>query len=287
MTAVFDIGGTHTRAAIIRQDITDGQRGTADIFHSVESFETPEDFANGLDMLAKTFEKLEKDATGDAEAPARLDKIIGGMAGVLEDGKVLNSPNLPAWNGKDIRDALNTHFPEAAVDIYNDADLACLGEATYGAGRNYKNVAYMTVSTGIGAGRVVHGAIDRGMFGFEPGHQLVNTIDGPQALENLTSGTAIVKKYGKRFSELDPDAIADIARTLALGIHNTIVHWSPDIFILGGSIILEDNGLFEAVTAELKKFMKIYPRLPAMVLTDLGDENGLYGAASLVSDSGK
>ncbi len=39
----------------------------------------------------------------------------------------------------------------------NDANTAALGEYVYGAGRGYKNIVYVTVSTGIGGGIILNG----------------------------------------------------------------------------------------------------------------------------------
>ena len=49
------------------------------------------------------------------------------------------------------------------VALANDADMAAVGEATFGAGRAFADVVYITISTGMGAGvvlggRLVHGA---------------------------------------------------------------------------------------------------------------------------------
>ena len=83
-----------------------------------------------------------------------------------------------------------------SVSIANDADLAAVGEAWFGAGRDFADVAYLTVSTGIGAGIVTGGLLVHGGRSLaEVGHTVVDgeaLADGrPATVEELGSGTAL------------------------------------------------------------------------------------------------
>ena len=73
------------------------------------------------------------------------------------------------------------------VEIRNDADLAGLGEAVYGAGRDASIVAYFGIGTGVGTARIVNGNIDSGAYDFEAGHQIVDARTCA-SLESLVSG---------------------------------------------------------------------------------------------------
>ncbi|HWR57864.1 MAG TPA: hypothetical protein VN328_03155, partial [Thermodesulfovibrionales bacterium] len=57
---------------------------------------------------------------------------------------------------------------------------------------------------------------------------------------------------------------------------NTIVHWSPDIVILGGSVAGKIP--LGRVRFHLRRIMKIFPKLPPIEKAVLGDVGGLYGA---------
>ncbi len=160
-----------------------------------------------------------------------------------------------------------------------------LGEANYGAGRGKDIVVYMTISTGVGGVRIVKGNVDESAMGFEPGHQIIDpdntlcpTCDGND-LEAYVSGTSIEKRFGKKPYEIQDDAVWDeLAKFLAYGLHNTIMHWSPDIIVLGGSMMKEVGIPLPAVRTHLSGIMKIFPTLPQIEKAELADFGGLYGA---------
>ena len=63
---------------------------------------------------------------------------------------------------------------------------------------------------------------------------------------------------------------------LAVGIQNVIMMWSPEIIIFGGGV---SNKLdFEKLATLVKQEMIMFPKLPEMVVSELGDKSGLYGA---------
>src|SRR5690606_20277112 len=129
--------------------------------------------------------------------------------------------------------------------------------------------------------------------GFEPGHQIVD-IDGtlmPEAsgiyLGNLISGKAIEKRTGKKPAEItDPAFWEEMARILAYGLNNTIVHWSPDVVVLGGSMMNKVGIPVESVEKYLREIMVIYPELPPVKKSTLGDLGGLYGGLAYLRKNG-
>ena len=164
--------------------------------------------------------------------------------------------------------------------IENDSALCGLGEAVAGAGRGSDIVAYITVSTGVGGVRIVDGKVDRAHAGFEPGHQIVAS---GLTLERLVSGRAMSEKYGKHPREITDEVVwEELAGYLALGLHNTIVHWSPEVVVLGGSMMKVPGIALPAVQAYLAKTLKIFPVLPELRLAELGDFGGLHGALELL-----
>jgi predicted NBD/HSP70 family sugar kinase len=165
------------------------------------------------------------------------------------------------------------------VRLQNDAALAGLAEAVLGAGRSHKVVAYITVSTGVNGVRIVNGEIDPARYGFELGAQLVPDAEGhPVALESLVGGAALQHKYGRPPVELRHDASVWVAeaRYLAIGLHNTLVHWSPDIVVYGGSM-MHDIAL-SAIRHELAKYPAPAGLRPPLHLAELDDNRGMYGA---------
>ena len=100
----------------------------------------------------------------------------------------------------------------------------------------------------------------------------------------LNCGLTISKK---RFNILSTDVtdekiLNELSMWLAYGVHNTILHWSPDVVVLGGSVITKPGGLtVERVESHLRQIMKIFPQLPPVKKASLGDSAGIHGALVL------
>lgn len=271
MYILFDIGGTKMR-------VVSADRKKLLVDPVVVS--TPKDFNEGMETLKRIIDNI--------KGEEKIDAIVGGIAGPLSPEKtgLVNSPNLPGWVGQNIKSTLEESY-KVPVSLENDAALVGLGEANYGAGRGKNIVAYLTISTGVGGARFVGGNIDESSLGFEPGHQIIDpdnslcpTCEGND-LEAYISGTAIEKRYGMKPYEIHDDAVWDeLAKFLAYGLNNTIVHWSPDIVVLGGSMMKEVGIPIPAVVKHLAEIMKIFPTIPPIVQAELADFGGLYGALS-------
>ncbi len=271
MYILFDIGGTKMRVVSADRKKFLGEPMVVN---------TPKDFNEGINTLKNIIEKL--------SAGAPIEAIVGGIAGPLNQDKsaLEESPNLGGWKGHNIKNALAEAF-HAPISLENDSALVGLGEANYGAGRGKSIVVYLTISTGVGGVRIVDGNIDNSTQGFEPGHQIIdpdNTLcqscEGND-LESYISGTAVEKRFGKKPFDIHDDAVWDeIAKFLAYGLNNTIMHWSPEIIILGGSMMKEVGIPIPAVQKHLTNILKIFSKIPEIKKADLGDFGGLYGALS-------
>lgn len=273
---LFDIGGTKTRIALA---------------HDCESFgeprivDTPKDFDTAIRLL--------KDVSFELTGGENIDHAAGDVAGVFSRDRavILKSPHLPGWNGKNVKYAIETAL-STEVSLANDAAVVGLGEAVYGGGKGYDIVAYITVSTGVGGVRIVNGKIDSSAMGFEPGHQIFDASGGFHKdsvgglgldLEGYVSGSAITERYNKKPYEItDKQFWNDMARLLAYGLNNTIVHWSPDVVVLGGSMMKEIGISVDEVKSHLGGILRIYPELPHIVHSELGDIGGLYGALAFI-----
>ena len=111
----------------------------------------------------------------------RVRCFIGvGIAGLVDgDGNVLYSPNLPTVRQAALRDEM-IKATGCAVIVDNDANVALLGEATYGAAADAQHALLVTLGTGIGGGIYLDGHMYRGAhnFGAEFGHFTVDA-SGP------------------------------------------------------------------------------------------------------------
>ena len=262
MYFLFDIGGTKMRFS----SSVDGVN-----IDGVEIVDTPVLFDKGLEQFSLMYDKFSKMGS--------IDKISGGIAGIFDKERriLLDSYNLPDWKNRNISQIFTDKF-KCRINLDNDAALEGLGEAVYGVGKGYKIVAYLTVGTGLGGARIVDGAIDVRNTGFEPGHQIMDTTNLTD-LGDLVSGGGFKIRFGVDARRVTDGKIwAENERILAIGIHNTIVHWSPEIVILGGGLIEEEKYKIENLNNLLLKLSKNYPYPANIVKSSLGDKAGLLGA---------
>lgn len=264
MKIAFDIGGTSTRIATI----------SAEGLGDVKKIPTPKDPKDGLAQIVALARELAHNSGIEAAA--------GGFPGVVKDGVLSGIPNLPAWEGFALANGLSEALGGVEVIINNDADMAALGEATFGAGKGARIVAYLGVGTGVGGGRIVEGKIDAGTAGLEPGHQILDMRE-MQELEHLISGRAFENKYGTHPKDAPRAAYEEMTPVLALGMFNTILHWSPDVFVLGGSMVFGINSYgVKAVATALKKIPGNLPFMPEIKMAELKDAAGLHGARAIL-----
>jgi glucokinase-like ROK family protein len=123
---------------------------------------------------------------------------------VTEKGMVMAPPIMPGWDRYPIRNTLETQWG-TKVTLNNDAELGALGEWAYGAGRGEKNLAFIKVGSGIGAGLIINRQLYGGTTGSagEIGHLTVDE-NGPVCacgnhgcLEAFAGGHAIASQAKK------------------------------------------------------------------------------------------
>lgn len=105
-----------------------------------------------------------------------------GAPGVVPNGGgvVKYPPNFSDWTEVDLGGALEKEF-HVPVKVENDANVAALAEARFGAGRKQKDFLFVIWGTGVGGGIIIDGKIFRGPHGGagEIGHVTVD-YNGPQ-----------------------------------------------------------------------------------------------------------
>lgn len=271
MKLLFDIGGTNIRIGFSLDGKTLSQ---------TKIIPTPRDFDQGIQDL--------KQVTDELSGGQKIEGVAGGIAGVLDKDRLglAKSAHVSGWAGKPLKKALEEAFA-TSVKLENDTAIEGLGEANFGAGAGKGIVGFITIGTGVGGVRIVGGQIDKNSLGFEPGHQIIIPdgndcqCEGKGHLESYVGGSYLQNLYGKKGEEItDPQTWDQISKFLSIGLYNTIVHWSPDIIVLGGSVtksIPLDN-----LKNHLAEIMHVYPESPEIVKATLGDQAGLYGALHLM-----
>jgi glucokinase len=116
-------------------------------------------------------------------------------------GVLLAATNLPCWRDFPLAREIEKRYG-LETRLANDANVAALAEAAWGAGKGYRSVFYITLGTGIGTGMVLQHKIYEGRTGAagEGGHTTIN-FRGPLCgcgkrgcIEMYASGTAIARR---------------------------------------------------------------------------------------------
>lgn len=266
MNLVFDIGGTKTRIAL---------SDSKDLISDALIYETPKDYESALNLL------LEKSKSLTSEV---MESVAGGVAGILDVSKsiITNSPNLPSWSQKEFKKDLEKLF-NCPVKIENDSALSALGEAVFGAGRDANIVSFLAFGTGVGGARIVSKKIDNNLFGFEPGHHIVDIrgfLEGKEAdLEYLVSGQGIEKRLLQRAYDIhDQNRWNEIMNYMSLGIANALCFWPCDKFVIGGGLVRHSLTDLAYINNQVALYAKIYRNIPLILKSELGELSCLYGA---------
>ena len=273
MHIIADIGGTKMRIV--------GTRNMREFSGEPRYIDTPHEYREGCAVLAG--------AMRDISQGEKIEKVLIGIRGSIarDRASMTDRSVLVDWSRRplahDIQDAISAE----SATLFNDVTLNSIGEAVYGAGTGAPIVVYYTVSTGVNGTRVVDGRVEVASQGFEAGGQYLRVGDTTSSLEEMVSGAAIFAKYGVHPKELGKDSPVweELARIFAYGLHNSILHWSPDRVVLGGSMFNEIGISVERVAFHVKDIMRNFPDVPEIVHASLGDFGGLWGGLALLNQA--
>lgn len=168
----IDLGGTNLKAALVHKD--DGL---------VDTSSRPTNAEKGP---AHVIDQLGSLATHLIEAaPTDVAGVGIGSPGAInwERTTVSQPPNLPGWDSIDLSAHLQNRLGrDLSVIVENDANVAGLGSAFYGAGRDYDSFLMATLGTGVGGAIIYQNQIFRGSTGgaAELGHMTID-YEGPFA----------------------------------------------------------------------------------------------------------
>ena len=212
------------------------------------------------------------------------------------------------------------YAPPAFVE--NDANACALAEWSFGAGRGFRHMVYMTMSTGIGGGIILDGRLYRGPndTAGEVGHMTI-VENGPACgcgkrgcLESLCSGPSIARRAREKAQAApdsllialaggDPDRITaetvmdaarkndpcarqivdETARYMATGLGNIVNVLNPEIIVIGTILVKAGDLLLEPIREYMRR--ATWERVYDTVRVEpagLGDEVGDLAAIAVI-----
>ena len=233
----------------------------------------------------------------------------------IASGNIVNTTNLP-FKEVPVTEPLREAF-DVPVSLLNDCTAAVLGEKSFGAGREIDNLAYVTLSTGLGGGAIVDGhlligkdgnAVEVGHITIDPDSPLTCGCGSPGHWEAYSSGNNI-PNFAKHIlgeegsslihelTEGDPGAMTveilfeaakvgdaaalrvvdELGKVNAVGFANVVNAFDPELITIGGSIALNNPELILGPIME-NIDRHLLNRRPRIMITPLGDDVVLYGA---------
>jgi predicted NBD/HSP70 family sugar kinase len=178
----------------------------------IEKQEIPiNEYQSGKDLIIESMEAIKRLLEKHAIDRKNLLCIaIGFPAAVNQKTGQINMPPLwfNVWDKIDIEGLIKNEFATSKIILKNDINLAAIGEKRYGIGKNYKNLVYIGIDMGIGAGIVINGNIYEGSR-FSAGEigYLKTSIDSTNILEDHTSISGIINRINHDITRYRDDKI--------------------------------------------------------------------------------
>ena len=309
--AGIDLGGTTIKAALVTEN------GEILCKKSIPTGAERNNRAIIEDMAALVKELVEEQGFTFND----VHSVGIGCPGAINpvDGIVYFSANFADFRNVAVVPIMKELLP-VPVYIENDANVAGLGEAMFGAGEGHKNCITITIGTGLGGGIIIDGKIFSGAFygGGEMGHQVIVT-DGLQCncgrkgcWECYSSATGMIR-MGKKWAVQNPsstmndaeggrlsllnakdifdcanagdeaakNAINEYAHYMAMGLGNTINVFQPEYIIIGGGPSAQKDKLLDPIMKELATEVYGGSTRTKVVIAKLGNDAGVIGAAML------
>jgi len=203
----LDIGGTKTAV------IVGTERGEI-----VSRLQFATSSERGFEKVLEELSATIAQAMSNAPKPVKVISVsVGGPLDILK-GVIQSPPNLPGWNNIPLKELLEKRF-SLPVFVDHDGNAGALAEFYFGAGRGYRNIVFLTMGTGLGAGLILDGRVFRGTTDTagELGHIRI-AEDGPLcygksgSLEGYGSGTGMAKLARMMFPSLwnDSTTVSDL-----------------------------------------------------------------------------
>ncbi|MER6565950.1 ROK family transcriptional regulator [Streptomyces sp. NPDC001093] len=279
--AVVDLDGT----VVARADVRNRARASAQL----------------ADLVVGTARQVIGNSGVD---PAGVVHGVVGTPGVYDEKqrRVRYAMHLPGWGRAGLVDRMREELG-VPLEVHNDANLAALGEYTYGVGTGSRLFAYILIGTGLGMGVVSEGRLFTGAHGLagEIGFLPWPGRHKPERLEDAVSGVAVVeaaREFGMS-GQLTAKAVFDAARQgnpaalraveleaerIAHTVAAAAAVLDPDLVVLGGGVGHSVDLLLRPVQEQVRALTPLRPRIAP---SRLGEDAVLLGAVATALDTAR
>ncbi len=272
-----------------------------------------------LQRIVKSIEKM----VGDEE---KMNSILGvGLAlpGLIDydGGSILSSHSLKAWEGFPIKTFLEDTL-DTKVYMENDVKTITLGEYHWGAGQDARNVVYIWLGEGIGAGIIINGDIYRGITAsagevgyteisarginrgkfpilYQDQHRFGEVLTSrhlEKSMENAVSANGRstllkdaeislnnIASAAKKDDKLALEALSEFGEILGVLTISVINLFNPEMIIMGGPVIDKCPLVLEAATRSAKEDVLLVPAEVVKIKAGaLKNRAGTLGAVGMV-----
>lgn len=312
----IDVGATSMNIAL-----TDGRLGilarAADATVNIRDGSGPDGIlARAIELTRKLLQEH------DVE---RLAGVGIGVPGPVDfhAGVPVSPPIMPGWDRYPVREVLSQELGCPAL-LDNDVNVMALGEQHTGVARSAEDFLFVKLGTGIGCGIVVNRQLYRGVDGCagDIGHIRVSE-DGPVCacgnvgcLEAFFGGAALSRDARAAARSGRSAALAvlleqhgriggeEVSAALALGdptalelvrlggrhvgsvLANLVSFFNPGLIVIGGGLAQLGHSLLAEIRSVVyRQSLPLATGNLPVVLSELGDDAGVVGAARLISDA--
>ena len=243
-----------------------------------------------------------------------VDEVIGvgiGVPGPVEfaAGRAVKPPIMPGWHGVSIADHFAEAFPGVDVLVDNDVNIMAVGEHR-SVWNGVSDLIYVKIATGIGAGIISSGRLQRGAQGAagDIGHiraseylDEICACGNAGCIEAVASGSALARRLRAlghdaegaldvvaRVHDGNADAVRlvrEAGRLLGEVLAHAVNLLNPSVLVIGGELAQVEQQLFAGLREEIyRRSSCLATERLEIVRTRLGDRAGVVGAAALVLD---
>lgn len=287
---VADLGGTKIAVARVEQ--------SGRITHRLLAATPPQGGRAVADALTNLLSQL----------PAKLACAVGvDVPGLARADGIVWAPNIPGWEKMPLGRILARRF-HLPVIVDSDRNAFVTGEAWLGSARNCRDVVFVAIGTGIGAGIISGGRLLRGhaeLAGclgwmatrdrYLPGYRAVGCLESHAAGPGIARAAqrifgramdtrevvALARRGNREAREVIREAGCDLGRALA----NVVDVLNPEMIVIGGGAAAAGNLVLDPAREELRLWAQpLAARQVRIRRSRLGSRAGLLGIAKLCFD---